>query len=205
MRLKLYIFPALLLSILFGFRGLTDRNIKSSVPLLNEGLHHSSKYKVIDLVRYVNPICGTGDWNNTFPGADAPFGMIQWSPDTYGGRKHPGGYSIGDSSISDFSLDHISGAGCTYGENFGFMPILGDQPIAPPEMRSAFSAGFSHNNEIAKPGYYAVTLNNGLKVELTTTTRTGFGRFTYPGHSTATVMINAASNINGGNCVLRTY
>ncbi len=151
----------------------------------------------MDLVGYVNPLCGTGDGNNTFPGADAPFGMLQWSPDTRGSRKHPGGYQYSDSLISDFSLDHISGAGCPYGENFGFMPVIGGQPGVAPATRGSFSEGFSHRNETAKPGYYGVRLDNGIEIALTTTTRTGFGRFTFPEHSTATVMVNAGSDING--------
>jgi predicted alpha-1,2-mannosidase len=156
-----------------------------------------------DLVQYVNPICGTGNYpamwgdNNLFPGAVMPFGMIQWSPDTGAGLK-PGGYAIYDTQISGFSMDHLSGAGCPDGGNFSFMPILGaGQP--PNGNRVAFATGFSHNNEIARAGCYKVTLDNGIKVELTTTTRTGFGRFTYPAGKTATMAINAASDVNGSD------
>ena len=145
------------------------------------------------VVQYANPICGTGDFNNTFPGAAAPFSMIQWSPET---GTHKGGYSYSDSQIWDFSLDHVSGAGCQYGENFGFMPILITAPTSSPG-RSTFATAFSHSNEIARPGYYAVTLGNGIKVELAAATRSGFGRFTYPSGKTATMMINAASAVNG--------
>ena len=65
---------------------------------------------------------------NTFPGAVAPFGMIQWSPDTEAGLRKGGGYSDQDGRISDFSVDHISGAGCGYGEDFAMMPILDAEP-----------------------------------------------------------------------------
>jgi predicted alpha-1,2-mannosidase len=156
-----------------------------------------------NLVQYAKPMCGTGtaqdvQWgdNNTYPGAVAPFGMIQWSPDTDNGR-HVCGYGDEGKRISDFSVDHISGAGCPYGEDFAMMLILGHQPSSPPSERSAFAQPFSHTNEIAKPGYYRVTFDNGLRVELTATTRTGFGRFVYPGHEPATLMINASSDING--------
>lgn len=154
-----------------------------------------------DLVRYANPMFGTGAYpkrfgnNNCFPGPVAPFGMIQWSPDTEMGT-HKGGYFADDKRISDFSLDHISGAGAPYGEDFAMMPIVGSAPKSPPVGRTAFAQAFSHSNEIVRPGYYAVTLDNGVKVELTTTLRTGFGRFTYPTDSPATFMINAASDIN---------
>lgn len=154
-----------------------------------------------NLVQYASPMCGTGAFpgvpagdNNLFPGAVAPFGMIQWSPDTGAGLK-PGGYAYYDTQISGFSLDHLSGAGCPDGGNFSFMPILGaGEP--PNGSRMAFATTFSHANETAKPGYYAVTLDNGVKVELTATTRTGFGRFTFPAGKTATLAINAASDVN---------
>lgn len=156
-----------------------------------------------NLVQYVNPIWGTGNYpamwgdNNLFPGAVMPFGMIQWSADTGAGTK-PGGYAYYDTQISGFSLDRLSGAGCPDGGNFSFMPILGEgQP--PNGNRLAFATGFSHDNETTKPGYYAITLDDGIKVELTTTTRTGFGRFTYPSGKTATMAINAASDVNGSD------
>ncbi len=154
-----------------------------------------------NVVQYAKPICGTDVYpdvpagqNNLFPGAVAPFGMIQWSPDTGSGTT-PGGYKYYDTEISGFSLDHLSGAGCADGGNFSFMPMPGvGEP--PNGRRMAFAEAFSHTNEVAKPGYYAVTLDNGIKVELTATTRTGFGRFTFPAGKTATVAINAASDVN---------
>ncbi len=164
--------------------------ITSNVILILFLLSSSVRSQV---VRYANPMCGTGDFNNTFPGADAPFGMIQWSPET---GTHKGGYSYSDSQIWDFSLDHLSGAGCQYGENFAFMPILGTAPTSSPG-RSTFATTFSHSNEIARPGYYSVTLGNGIKAELTTTTRCGYGRFTYPSGYTETMMLNAAGAVNG--------
>jgi predicted alpha-1,2-mannosidase len=158
-------------------------------------------YPLQDLVQYAKPICGTGTFpkvpagdNNLFPGAVAPFGMIQWSPDTGAGTT-PGGYKYFNTEISGFSLDHISGAGCPDGGNFSFMPLMG--AYEPPKgRRTAFATAFSHTNEVAKPGYYGGTLDNGVKVELTATTRTGYGRFTWPAGKTATLAINAASDVN---------
>ena len=157
-------------------------------------------YQLENLVQYANPLCGTGNFpaqwgdNNLFPGAVMPFGMIQWSPDTGAGLK-PGGYSYYDTQISGFSLDHLSGAGCPDGGNFSFMPVL-EAGRSPNGNRTAFATTFKHDNESARPGYYAVTLENGINVELTTTTRTGFGRFTYPSGKTASMAINAASDVN---------
>jgi len=154
------------------------------------------KYTVQDLLQYARPLCGTAADGDLYPGASAPFGMIQWSPDS-GSGQHCGGYAYEDSSIGGFSLDHLSGAGCNYGGNFAFMPVLSVPTDSPGTSRTAFAVAFSHDTEKASPGYYAVTLGNGVKVELTATERSGFGRFTYPAGNAATMVINAASAVNG--------
>ncbi|MDE3068606.1 MAG: GH92 family glycosyl hydrolase [Verrucomicrobiota bacterium] len=153
-------------------------------------------YAVQDLLQYAKPLCGTAADGDLFPGVAAPFGMVQWSPDTGTGR-HCGGYAYEDSRIIGFSLDHLSGAGCNYGENFAFMPVPGPVTASPNTRRTAFATPFSHDQEAAKPGYYAVTLGDGIKVQLTATERSGFGRFTYPAGDTATMVVNAASAVNG--------
>jgi predicted alpha-1,2-mannosidase len=136
--------------------------------------------------------------NNTFPGAVMPFGMMQWSPDSEDG-KHRGGYWDQDKRISDVSLDHLTGTGCHYGADFAFMAFPGDQPTAPPASRTTYATTYSHTNEVAKPGYYGVKFDNGVKIELTATTRTGFGRFTYPAEGAATMMINAGNDAMGAS------
>ncbi len=151
-------------------------------------------YKLENLVRYVNPFSGTARSGDEYPGVSMPFGMIQWSPDT-GPYRRLGGYNYADSLIYGFSVDHLSGAGCYYGGDFAFSPLLGTKEVVPPVSRLAFPEAFSHANESAHPGYYSVKLDNGITVQLTAATRTGFGRFIYPGHGTPTVVINAGSNI----------
>jgi predicted alpha-1,2-mannosidase len=169
---------------------------ESSGPAIGTMTSHAPVYAIQNLVQFAKPMCGTAADGDLFPGAVAPFGMIQWSPDT-GTGQHYGGYAYEDSLIGGFSLDHLSGAGCNYGENFAFMPILGMVTISPNTSHTAFLTPFSHDQETAKPGYYAVTLGNGVKVELTATERSGFGRFTYPASGTATMVINASSSVNG--------
>lgn len=135
---------------------------------------------VEDPAQYVNPFVGTaaggpdfghgGGAGNTFPGASAPLGGVQWSPDTV--TYQHGGYTYGDNRIRGFSLTHISGAGCADYGNVPFMPTLGEDPPT--------YATFSHINEQASPGSYHVTFDNGIGTELTATQRSGIARFTYP-------------------------
>ncbi len=156
----------------------------------------SSSHKMLDLVQYAKPICGTGKDGNTYPGPSLPFGMIQWSPDN-GPGKVVAGYNYRDSLIQSFSLDHLNGAGCYYGGNFGFTPIQGNENLTPPKTRDAYDATFSHSNEVVKPGFYSVKFDNGIKIALTTAMRSAFGKFTFPSNGKATMMINSSSNVWG--------
>jgi predicted alpha-1,2-mannosidase len=149
-----------------------------------------------DLARYVNPIYGTGKDGNTFPGPSLPFGMIQWSPDT-GPGKVVAGYNYRNVAIQGFSLDHLSGAGCYYGGNFSFMPMPASGKLSIPKDNDTYAVAFSHAREVARPGYYAVTMENNIAVELTSTLRSGFGRFVFPAGGSATMMVNASSNVWG--------
>lgn len=174
----------------------TQSHCGSSSSASGRSKQFASTYSIENLAQYVNPLCGTAADGDLYPGATAPFGMIQWSPDTGLGR-HCGGYAYEESSICGFSLDHLSGAGCTYGGNFAFMPVLSTPAGSPGSDRTTFVAPFSHSAEKAAPGRYVVTLGNGIKVELTATERSGFGRFIYPAGSNETMVINAASAVNG--------
>ena len=154
-------------------------------------------YSRQDLAQYVNPFCGTTGGGGTYPGATAPFGMVQWSPDS-GKAPCQAGYNYRDSTIHGFSLDRLSGGGSYYGGNFAFMPTPSAEGLtAAPTNRYVLNTPFSHTNEAAKPGYYCVTLDNGIKVELTATTWSGFGRFMYSTNDAGTMVINAGSNITG--------
>jgi predicted alpha-1,2-mannosidase len=154
---------------------------------------------VSDPAQYVNAFVGTkpggpdfghgGGAGNTFPGADAPFGMLQWSPDTV--THQHGGYHYDDNRIKGFSLTHLSGPGCSDFGNIPFMPTLGASPVS--------QYTFSHANEQASPGYYSVGFDNGLRTELTTTTRSGMARFTYPAGQRASLSVDAAKAFNAAS------
>src|SRR5580698_3354005 len=111
----------------------------------------------------VNPFIGTAGDGNDFPGADAPFGMVQWSPDTVS-RPDGGGYAYADSAISGFSLTHLSGPGCRADGDIPVLPVTGAAGVPATD-------SFSHTREAASAGYYRVALDNGVSVQLTTTTR----------------------------------
>jgi predicted alpha-1,2-mannosidase len=148
---------------------------------------------VSDPTSYVNSFIGSQkgvDYENTFPGVTAPFGMMQFSPDTTSGGT---GYAYTDNAIRGFSLDHFSG-GCS---SFGDIPIL---PVtgavgADPAGRTEH---FSHDDESASPGSYAVKLtDSGVQVNLGATTRTGIAKFDYPSGSQAQVLVKSGTSLGG--------
>ncbi|HEX4693379.1 GH92 family glycosyl hydrolase [Sphingomonas sp.] len=138
----------------------------------------------------VDPFIGTGGEGHTFPGAVAPFGMVQLSPDTDVEcviRKcyaHAAGYRYEDPTIAGFSHTHFSGAGHSDLGDFLVMPVSGDvvpmEPADPAKPGSGYRSRFSHADEVASPGYYAVTLTDpGVRAEMTAGTRVGVHRYTF--------------------------
>ncbi|MDI5973813.1 lectin [Streptomyces sp. SL13] len=150
---------------------------------------HAKPALVTSPASLVNPFIGTSHAADDFPGADSPFGMVQWSPDTPS-RPSGGGYEYNDSSITGFSLTHIAGPGCGAGGDVPVLPTVGS-------VNTGATDAFSHSNESASPGAYTVSLNNGVKTELTTTTRSGMARFTFPSTTQANLIFKLAGSQNG--------
>ncbi len=150
----------------------------------------------------VDPLVGTsttaiGGQIDTFPGADAPFGMLQWSPDTPA-QPAGGGYNYNDSAITGFSLTHLSGPGCNVGGDVSILPYLGalGTPLAPDLTK--LQQPFAHAAEVAQPGYYQSLIGaQPILSQLTVTQRSGLGRFTFPSSSSADFVINASSDQAG--------
>ena len=134
-------------------------------------------------VNLVNPFVGTGGHGHTFPGATAPFGMIQLSPDT----RHEGwdgcsGYHYSDSVIYGFSHTHLSGTGVPDYCDLLIVPQSGKKAkvVAGYENPNGFGSKFSHSTETAKPGYYEVFLeDDGIKAQMTTSERAGIHQYTF--------------------------
>lgn len=135
------------------------------------------------ITEYVDPFIGTGGHGHCFPGAITPFGGIQLSPDNpRSSWDWCSGYHYSDSIISSFSHTHLSGTGIGDLQDIRFLPVLTrpDSIEAPADYIQANYARFSHENEQAEPGYYSVVFDNGIKTELSVTTRCGFHYYQYP-------------------------
>lgn len=145
------------------------------------------------LTSFVDPFIGTGGHGHTFPGATVPFGMVQLSPDN--GREGwdwCSGYHYSDSLIAGFSHTHLSGTGIGDWLDISVMPLLA--PLN--DTTVTVKAPFSHANESASPGYYQVTLGNGIKAELTASQRAGYHRYTFPRAGTPTIRFDLGFHVN---------
>lgn len=158
------------------------------------------------LTDYVDPFIGTQEMGHTFPGATVPFGMVQLSPETdtipysvngrYNGDvyRYCAGYQYTDPTIVGFAHTHFSGTGHADLGDFLIMPTTGELQLNPgtaehPE--SGYRSRFSHEHESASPGYYQVLLQDyGIKAELTTSTRVGMHRYSFPTTGTGHIILD---------------
>ncbi|MCD6346933.1 MAG: GH92 family glycosyl hydrolase, partial [Bacteroidales bacterium] len=160
-----------------------------------------------DYTQFVDPFIGTADHGHTFPGATTPFGMVQLSPDNgRSGWDWCSGYNWIDSTIVGFSHKHLSGTGIGDLADILFQPtvktIESGKFVQAKQFAQEFKAWFSHEEESATPGYYAVTMRdwdtreNPIKVELTATQRVGIHRYHFPDKQPANLLIDLGFAIN---------
>ena len=138
--------------------------------------------------QYVDPFVGTDGHGHTFPGATVPFGMVQVSPDTrLSGWDGCSGYHYSDNRIYGFSHTHLSGTGCSDYGDVMLMPTVGKVQLS----NKKYSSAFRKENEKASAGYYSVYLDKPkVKVELTSTIRTGLHQYTFPKTNSAHVILD---------------
>ncbi|MGH9072211.1 MAG: GH92 family glycosyl hydrolase, partial [Acidimicrobiales bacterium] len=177
------------------------RSTPAATPGHHGGPGHQAK-PVADPASLVNPLIGTGSGGkvvgdvDTFPGADYPFGMLQWSPDTSPTRTDGGGYYYPDNHILGFSLTHISGPGCQVYGDVPILPTVGSIGTTP----GSTTEPFTHAHEHASAGYYSVDLGQpAVKSQLTVTPRTGIGQFTFPATQHANFLVKAGDSANGSS------
>lgn len=156
---------------------------------------------VRDPTPYVDPLIGTKNGGDVFPGAVVPFGTLSWSPENTRGdatrTAAPGGYQYDATRIRGFSLTHMSGTGCAGGSgDILFFPYAGEVTSSPASdtKDAVYAADFAHTDETAEPGHYKVGLASGVTADLTATARTGSGRFTFPADKPASLLIRSANS-----------
>jgi predicted alpha-1,2-mannosidase len=164
-----------------------------------------------DLTQYVDPFIGTQEMGHVFPGACAPFGIVQLSPDTdsvqffnngkynKGVYRYCAGYQYADQSIVGFSHTHLSGTGHSDLGDFLVMPTVGKvqyNPGTKDDTSKGYRSKFRKETEKAEPGYYTVELDDyNIKAELTATQRVGFHQYTFPKSDNAHIILDLTHGI----------
>jgi predicted alpha-1,2-mannosidase len=159
--------------------------------------------------RHIRPMIGTGgavfNLGSAYPGAAAPFGLVKASPDTtlmLGGKppgfQHCAGYRFEDDAIYGFTHNHLHGTGAPDYGNVLLLPTVGMSDAK--TGREGYKTPFTHDDEVARAGYYAVTLTDPrVRVELTATTRCSHHRYEFLDHpDEGVVLVDAAAALLDG-------
>jgi predicted alpha-1,2-mannosidase len=156
--------------------------------------------KAQNFTKYVDPLIGSGGHGHVFVGDSVPFGAVQLGPNNiYKGWDWCSGYHYSDSLIIGFSQLHLSGTGIGDLADVLIMPVTGEVKLDKGRQEfphNGYLSTFSHKNEVAKPGYYSVKIDNGVSVELTASERVGFHRYRFPKGKKAHVIIDLKEGIN---------
>ena len=178
------------------------------LPLLFVILVTSCKIKVNKntnhkdiFVSHVDPFIGTGGHGHTYPGATVPFGMLQVSPDNgISSWDWCSGYHYSDSIVSGFSHLHLSGTGIGDLADILFMPINKKVDLTTKTTsrdQLPYKSSYSHVNEKAAPGSYQVFLKDPkINVELTSSQRTAYHKYTFAKNDKQSVVVDLGFAIN---------
>ncbi|KAE8146224.1 glycosyl hydrolase family 92-domain-containing protein [Aspergillus avenaceus] len=134
-----------------------------------------------DVLQYVDPLIGSKDGGNAFAGASLPYGMAKAVADVDG--QNTSGFSTDGSNVTGFSALHDAGTGGN--------PSLGNFPLFPqycPEdvvedckfPKAVREVHYVNDSVVARPGYFALALENGIHAEMTTTEHAALFRFNFP-------------------------
>ena len=154
-----------------------------------------------EYTQYVNPFIGTGGtpWACAMlsPAATAPFGCVRLGPDTCGVgglylfKTNTSGYYYEHRHIRGFSYSRLSGTGI---RDYGMFRVTPYSGIAE---KKPTAIAYSHNDETATPGYYALYLpSESVLAEMTATEHTGYQRFTFDTSRDARIYIDASSTLS---------
>ena len=159
-----------------------------------------SPAKAEKLTQYVDPLIGSAAHGHVFVGANVPFGFVQLGPSSIPQDwDWCSGYNRSDSTVIGFAHTHLSGTGCGDLHDITVMPVVGQVTYARGRHEDPQSGLWSYQDrskERVQPGYYATRLSRyGIDAELTTTTRVGLHRYTFPASDEAAIIFDL---VHGG-------
>ena len=128
------------------------------------------------------------------PGA-YPMGMVAAAPITRNKNQYGGGYNYNSTEVLGFGQIH---AWCISG--IQIMPAVGD--IDPTQGIQGWKSDFSHDDEIAMPGYQRLFLKKyGVWTEFTSTKRTTVYRFKFTKKNKAHILANLGGYLGNSTMI----
>ncbi|MBV2354200.1 GH92 family glycosyl hydrolase [Streptomyces sp. J2-1] len=137
---------------------------------------------------------GSFSRGNNFPATAMPHGFNFWTPVTNASSLswlYEYARANNDANlptVQAFSASHEPSPWMGDRQTFQLMPSAASG--TPDTGREARQLAFRHENETARPYYYGVTFENGLKAEIAPTDHAASMRFTYPGDDASVVFDN---------------
>ncbi|MEI6140508.1 MAG: GH92 family glycosyl hydrolase [Mariniphaga sp.] len=168
-------------------------------------------FKPGEFGKWVDPFIGTGGFPtytsaDDIPGVTWPFGMVRLSPDTEffldplfaeGKSISTAGYYYGDHKMMGFSHTRMVGTGAYEGGHFRVIPNVGENSSN--KYREGHHHRFSHEDEVAFPGYYAVKFQDQkIFAEITASERVGIHRYTFSGKEQPHILFDVSSSLGKG-------
>jgi predicted alpha-1,2-mannosidase len=162
--------------------------------------HKSDVTGITDLTRFVDPYIGTAYHGHVFLGANVPFGGVQAGPTNYNkGWDWCSGYHYSDSIVTGFSQLHLSGTGIGDLGDVLITPYTGELKTSPGTQENplaGYASKYTHQDEIAKAGYYSVIMKRyNIRVELSATERVAVHKYTFPEAEQAYIAVNLTNGI----------
>jgi len=147
------------------------------------------------LTSFVDTHIGSDAHGHVFVGANSPFGAVQLGPSNiYKGWDWSSGYHYSDSVVIGFSHTHLSGTGAVDLGDILIMPTTGELKLNPGSQQNhlkGYASLYRHDDEVAEAGYYSVLLERyNIKAELTSTSRVGLHRYTFPESNSSRIIVD---------------
>lgn len=183
--------------------------VEQPAKVQSKGQKQTQKLPESKSLAYVDPYIGSGGHGHVFVGASVPFGAVQVGPtNIVKGWDWCSGYHYSDSVVIGFSQTHLSGTGIGDLGDVLIMPYTGSVKTSKgtqDDPTSGYGSHYSHAHETARPGYYAVKLEDrNIQVELTASERVGFHKYTFPEGKPAHIIVDLKEGI-GWDAPVETY
>ncbi|CAI7579832.1 unnamed protein product [Penicillium bialowiezense] len=146
-----------------------------------------------DVLQYINPLIGSANGGNVFPGASLPYGMAKAVADT-DSESNQGGFAYENGSVTGFSSMHDSGTGGS--PSLGNFPLfahancVGDDVNGCVYPKNQRKIKYKPDSVQAHPGYFSIELESGVQVDMTTAQHTSLFRFQFPKDSNPLILLD---------------